>query len=122
MSKKADFKYKNDHNLEERKNESSRILREYQNRLPIICELAPQSQLPPLKKTKYLVPSDMTINQFLFIIRRSIDLNQGLALYLFTSDKKTVTGNKTIMDLYGNHKDKEDNFLYLYCDCELIYG
>ena len=45
MSKKADFKYKNDHNLEERKNESSRILREYQNRLPIICELAPQSQL-----------------------------------------------------------------------------
>ena len=119
MSKKADFKYKNDHNLEERKNESSRILREYQNRLPIICELAPQSQLPPLKKTKYLVPSAMTINQFLFII----SLNRSIFLsLLFTSDKKTVTGNKTIMDLYGNHKDKEDNFLYLYCDCELIYG
>ena len=50
------------------------------------------------------------------------DLNQGLALYLFTSDKKTVTRNKKIMDLYGNYKDKEDNFFYLYCDCELIYG
>ena len=38
MSKKAGFKFKSDHSLEERQNESSRILREYPNRLPIICE------------------------------------------------------------------------------------
>ena len=38
MRKKNIFQYKLDHSLEERQNESSRILSTYQNRLPIICE------------------------------------------------------------------------------------
>ena len=37
--KNKEFKYKIEHSLEERKNEANRILNEYQNRLPIICEV-----------------------------------------------------------------------------------
>ena len=80
MSNNTKFKFKTDHSDEERKNESSRILREYPNRVPIICEVAPRSTIPPLKKTKYLVPYDMTISQFQFLIRRNLDLNQESAL------------------------------------------
>ena len=122
MSNKLTFKYKTDHDLEERKSESSRILKEYPNRVPIICEVASNSVLPPLRKTKYLVPYDMCINQFEFLIRRNIDLNQDSALFLFTPTGKTFSGNKTMMEVYNNHKDKQDNFFYIYCDCEVTMG
>ena len=122
MSKKQTFKYKTDFNEEERKQESARILRDYPNRMPVICEKAPNSNLPDIKKTKYLVPSDMTIHQFHFIIRRNLDLNEASALYLITPKGVTLTGDKTIMEVYNNNKDKNDNFLYLYYASELTWG
>ena len=122
MSNKVTFKYKLDHPLEERQNESNRILREYPNRMPIICEKAPNSDLPTIKKTKYLVPSDMTVAQFHFLIRRNLDLNEASALYLITPKGLTLTGDKTIMEVYNVNKDKQDNFLYLYYVSELTSG
>ena len=97
------------------------LLREYPNRVPIICEAAPRSVLPPLKKTKYLVPYDMTINQFQFLIRRNINLTKDSALYLITNGI-TLTGDKTMMEVYNNHKDKSDNFLYVFCASEITMG
>ena len=116
------FKYKKDHTLEERKNESSRILKEYINRMPVVCERAPNSNLESLKKTKYLVPSDMTVAQFQFLIRRNLDLNEYSALYFITADNKTITGDRTMMEVYNIFKDKQDNFLYLYYASELTWG
>ena len=122
MSNKNTFKYKSDHSLEERKNESSRILSTYPNRLPIICEKAPNSDIPTIQKTKYLVPSDMTASQFQFLIRRNINLNQNSALYLITDKGITLTLSQTMMEVYNNNKDKQDNFLYLYYASELTWG
>ena len=122
MSNKNTFKYKSDHSIEERKNESSRILSTYPNRLPIICEKAPNSDIPTIQKTKYLVPSDMTANQFQFLIRRNINLNQNSALYLITDKGITLTLSQTMMEVYNNNKDKQDNFLYLYYASELTWG
>ena len=122
MSKKAGFKFKSDHSLEERQNESSRILREYPNRMPIICEKAPNSDLPNIKKTKYLVPSDMTVAQFHFLIRRNLDLNEASSLFLITPKGITLTGDKTIMEVYNINRDKQDHFLYLYYASELTWG
>ena len=117
-----DFKFKAEHNLEERKQEAERILREYNNRLPIICERAPNSNLQTLKKTKFLVPADMIVSQFQFIIRRNLDLEEESALYLITSKNITLTGDRTVMEIYNTYKDKEDNFLYLYYASELTWG
>ena len=122
MTKKETFKYKLDHTLEERQNESSRILREYPNRMPIICEKAPNSDLPNIKKTKYLVPSDMTVAQFHFLIRRNLDLNEASSLFLITPKGITLTGDKTIMEVYNINRDKQDHFLYLYYASELTWG
>ena len=117
-----DFKFKAEHNLEERKQEAERILREYNNRLPIICERAPNSNLQTLKKTKFLVLADMIVSQFQFIIRRNLDLNENYALYLITKKGITLIGDKTLREIYNIHKDKEDNFLYLFYESELTWG
>ena len=122
MSKKPTFKFKSDFSIEERKNESARILRDCPNRVPVIAEVAPDSKdMPILKKNKYLVPYDMTINQFQFLIRRNINLTQDSALYLITNGI-TLTGDKTMMEVYNNHKDKSDNFLYVFCASEITMG
>ena len=118
----TDFKYKTDHNLEERKQEANRILNEYSNRIPIICERAPNSKLPSINKSKYLVPGDMTISQFQFIIRKQLDLNENYALYLLTNKGVSLVGNITIRQIYINYKDKQDDFLYLYYESELTWG
>ncbi len=121
MSNKG-FKYKKDHNLEERQKESNRILKEYINRMPVICECDPNSNLVSLKKTKYLVPSDMTVSQFQFLIRRNLDLDEYSALFFLTADNKTITGDRTMMEVYNIFKDKQDNFLYLHYTSELTWG
>ena len=118
----SDFKFKTDLNLEERRKESARILSQYSNRMPVIVECAKNSNIPPLKKTKYLAPGDMTLTQFQFLVRRVIDLNEISALYLITPKGVTLTGDKTMMEIYNIYKDKEDNFLYLYCASELTWG
>ena len=118
----SDFKFKTQFNLEERKKESARILSEYPNRMPVIVECAKNSNIPPLRKTKYLAPSDMTLTQFQFLVRRVIDLNEISALYLITQKGVTLTGDRTMMEIYNIYKDKEDNFLYLYCASELTWG
>ena len=115
MSKKPTFKFKSDFSLEERKNESARILRDCPNRVPVIAEVAPYSKdMPILKKNKYLVPYDMTINQFQFLIRRNINLTKDSALYLITNGI-TLTGDKTMMEVYNN-------FLYVFCASEITMG
>ena len=119
---KIHSKFKATYSLEERKNESSRILREYTNRMPVICEVAPNSKLKPLEKTKYLVPYDMIAGQFQFLIRRNLDLEENSAIYIFTPDNKTIQLNKTMMEVYNIHKDKQDNFLYLLYDSEETFG
>ena len=90
--------------------------------MPVICERAPNSTLPEIKKTKYLFPGGMTVNQFHFLIRRNIDLNEASALYLITPKGITLIGDKTMMELYNNNKDKTENFLYLYYASELTRG
>ena len=115
------FKYKINHTLEERRNEANRILKTCPNRMPVICEVAPNSKLPSLSKTKYLAPGDMSLTQFQFLIRRNLDLNELSALYLLTT-KGTLTGDKTMREIYNIYKDKEDQFLYIYYDSELTWG
>ena len=119
---KDNFKYKSEHSLDERRTEADRILKEYPNRMPIVCECAPNSDLMHLNKTKFLVPDDMTVTQFQFLIRKHLDLNEYSALYLITEKGVTITGNQTMREIYNIHKDKQDHFLYLFYASELTWG
>ena len=118
----GEFKYKTEVSLEERKQEANRIINQYPNRMPVICECLPNSNLPALNKTKFLVPGDMTVANFQFLIRKHIDLNELSALYLITKKGITITGDKTMREIYNIHRDREDNFLYLFYASELTWG
>ena len=54
--------------------------------MPVIVEKAPKARLGDLDKKKYLVPSDLTVGQFYFLIRKRISLRPEDALFFFVNN------------------------------------
>ena len=115
-----DSKFRKNYNLEKRKSESSRIKLKYPNRIPIICEKNIHCDAPNIDKNKYLVPSDLTTGQFLYVIRKRIKLEPEKALFLFINNTLPGTSH-LISSLYKNHKD-DDGFLYVIYSSENTFG
>jgi len=74
------------HTTEKRKSEAERIRAKYPDRVPVICEKADRSDIPDIDKKKYLVPADLTVGQFHYVIRKRIQLAPEKALFLFCSN------------------------------------
>jgi GABA(A) receptor-associated protein len=113
-------KFKESKSLEKRINESRHIITKYPERIPIICERGENSNMPVIDKAKYLVPSDLTMGQFLYIIRKRIKLNSEKAMFIFMGGKIPPT-SVTVGQIYEENKD-EDGFLYLTYTGENTFG
>lgn len=117
------FKFKKQNpDASKRKLESNKIKEKYLDRVPIICEKDPKSRLADIDKTKYLVPNDLTVSQFAFIVRKRIALDKNSALFLLVNGKNSITGDSSLNEIYETHKDPEDGFLYISYTGELIWG
>ena len=112
--------FKSIHSFEKRKNESYKIMKKYPHRVPIICEPGPSCTLPIIDKKKYLVPTDLTMGQFLHVIRKRIHLSPELALFVFI-DNTMPSCSFLISTIYENHKDA-DGFLYITYSGENTFG
>lgn len=77
---------------EKRKSEAERIRAKYPDRVPVICEKADRSDIPDIDKKKYLVPADLTVGQFHYVIRKRIQLAPEKALFLFCSNSIPPNG------------------------------
>ena len=104
-------KFKSAHSFDTRIEESQRIITKYPDRLPIICEPLRASS-PAIDKNKYLVPRDLTIGQFIYVIRKRIKLPPEQAIYLFVGGNIPTTSD-LIYTVYQNYKDA-DGFLYIH--------
>ena len=51
--------------------------------LQVVVEKAPNSQIQDIDKRKFLVPSDISVAQFMWIIRKRIQLPSEKAIFLF---------------------------------------
>jgi len=129
------MKFKQQFTFEQRIAEAERIVTKYPDRIPVICELNEnsvlkdfiKSQLKMQKKTpfeldkkKYLIPSDFTIGQFMYVIRKRLKLPSEKAVFLFCNNF-IPSSTTTITSLYNSLKDK-DKFLYLNYGYENTFG
>ena len=113
--------FKDEFSLEQRKNESTRVREQYPDRIPVICERARGCRnLPPMKKRKYLVPVDLTVGQFLYLIRKNLSVGPELAMFLFIENQLPPTGER-IVSLDADHRS-DDGFLYLKYSGENTFG
>tara|TARA_Y100000591_G_scaffold332196_2_gene368625 strand:- start:919 stop:1329 length:411 start_codon:yes stop_codon:yes gene_type:complete len=114
---KLNFKEK--HNFEKRQEEAIRILEKYPNRVPIICERLTR-KAPEIDRSKYLCPRDLTMGNFMYVIRKRLHLSQEKALYLFINNS-IVPVSKDLGTIYEEKKEK-DGFLYIRYDSESTFG
>lgn len=114
--------FKKDLSLEKRMEESKRILDKYPDRIPIIVDKLKENNIdiPDIDKKKYLVPNDLTIGQFQFVIRKRIKLDSQKALFIFINNKLPVTSD-LLKNVYEKDKD-EDGFLYINYSGENTFG
>ena len=113
-------KFKDSKTFDERLMESKKITDKYPNRIPIIINKSDESTLNDIDKQKYLVPNDLTFSQFVYIVRKRINLNESSALFLFINNK-IVPSNKSMKEVYDVDKDS-DGFLYINYTNENTFG
>jgi hypothetical protein len=70
-----------------------------------------KSDIPIIDKKKYLVPSDLTVGQFCYVIRKRIKLAPEKAIFIFVNEVLPPTA-ALMSSIYDEHKD-EDGFLYI---------
>lgn len=112
----------------------------------MIVEKAPKARIGDLDKKKYLVPSDLTVGQFYFLIRKRIQLRPEDALFFFVNNVIPPT-SATMGSLYQvnfvnqiqivtkhlilfffvllysfKEHHEEDYFLYIAYSDENVYG
>jgi GABA(A) receptor-associated protein len=114
--------YKSTHSFQERKDETSRILEKYPDRIPIICEknAYAKSNCPSIDKNKYLVPNDLTIGQFMYVIRKRLQLKAEFALFIFINGY-IPPSCELIYKLY-NRLREDDGYLYITYSLENTFG
>jgi len=107
----------------DRSKESHKIMSRYPDRLPIICEKnLSDIETPDIDKHKYLVPSNITLGQFMYVIRRRIRLPASSALFLFVGDDKTVLPVGLEMEYVYHRFKNKDGFLYIMYSKESVFG
>jgi GABA(A) receptor-associated protein len=112
--------FKTKFSLEDRKKESARIRLRYADRIPIIVQRLEKSDIPDIDNSKFLVPADLSIGQFTYVIRKRVKLPADQALFLFVNN--TIPPAAALLSqIYKDHAD-EDNFLYVYYSGESTFG
>jgi len=114
------FRFREENNLEQRKSEAEKIRNKYPDRIPVVVERVPNSQIQEIDKRKFLVPNDISVAQFMWIIRKRIQLPSEKAIFLFVN-KTIPQSSSTMGQIYTNFRD-EDGFLYIAYSGENTFG
>jgi GABA(A) receptor-associated protein len=115
-------KFKKEFSIDKRITESKRICEKYKDRIPIIVEVYDKDvNILKLDKKKYLVPFDLTVGQFMYVIRKRIhELKSDEALFLFFNNS-LISNSSCLSSVYKTHKDI-DGFLYGIISMESTFG
>ncbi|CCF43135.1 autophagy-like protein 8 [Colletotrichum higginsianum] len=72
----------------------------------VICEKVEKSDIATIDKKKYLVPADLTVGQFVYVIRKRIKLSPEKAIFIFVDEVLPPTA-ALMSSIYEEHKDED---------------
>ena len=113
-----DFERK--YTLQQRQKEVKSLSMRHPSRVPVLIYAADNYQ-PKIEKNKYLVPKEISMSQFLYIIKKYISIQSNEAIFLYTKNNSIVNSSKTIAEIYNEHKS-DDEFLYFIYSVENTFG
>lgn len=109
--------------FEQRKEESDRVRSRYHDRIPVIVEKGRSTaDIPELERTKFLVPSELSVGQLVYVIRSRLQLSPETAIFLYsTKDGAALPTGSVLRDIDDQYKN-EDGFLYISYSGEATFG
>ena len=129
------YYFKDKYSFEERFDEVQRIKKKYPEHIPVICEKDINETsfhhdrtkfgfnavaIASCDKCKYLLKRNMTICEFIYIIRTKIKLSPEKGLFFFINGVIPAM-NEMMCTIYRNHKSN-DGFLYMRYTSENTFG
>ncbi len=102
--------------------EAKKILAKFPGRIPALVTRATgvAADIPDLPKSKFLVPGNLTVGQFIFIIRKQLTMPPEKALFIFVNNT-LPTSSMLMSELYATYKDR-DGFLRVIYTSESTFG
>jgi len=113
-------RFKEKYSFEQRQGEAIRIMKKYPDRIPVIVEKSEDSDILDIDKKKFLVPKDLTMGQFTYVIRKRIKLAPETAIFLFINNTLPAS-TSLISQVYKQHANK-DLFLTVTYAGEQTFG
>ena len=114
-------KYRKSVTFDERKLKASLILNKHPDRIPVVVECSEALQaIHPLKKNKFIVPYELTLAQFMFVIRKHMKLEPEYAIFVFINNRLHPT--TSFMGVIYAQEKEEDGFMYLDVFQESTFG
>ena len=115
--------FKQEFSQQKREMEARRIRQKYPDRVPVIVEQARKQDFSDIDmKRKYLVPGELTMGQFVYVVRKRLKLNAEKAIFLSTESGVMPPTTQLMGTIDVEHRDKDDNFLYLMYSAENTFG
>ena len=110
------FKHKS---LENRIKEADTALLKYINSVPVIVDSNVEN-IQKLDKNKYIVPKDITLGEFIIILRKKLVIKKYESIFLLINNT-LISSHLTMKEIYDSNKS-EDGFLYIIYRFENTFG
>ncbi|XP_063233784.1 microtubule-associated proteins 1A/1B light chain 3C-like [Bacillus rossius redtenbacheri] len=105
-----------------KRDEVALIRAKFPNKVPVVVErFQKEMYLPDLDKTKFLVPQEITMSQFLTIIRNRMHIDSTQAVYMMVNNRSIISLSRTLSEVYAEHR-AEDGFLHVTYASQEVFG
>ena len=114
--------FKSEFTFEDRKYQAALAMKKHPGRIPIYVHKHARSKKTKcdLVKHKFLVPTDITVGQFVYIIRKHLRLESEQGIFIFVNNTLPPT-SMLLSQIYSEHSDP-DGFLYIAFSYESVFG
>lgn len=106
--------------FEKRVEEARKLREKFPGRIPVLIDKAPRSDVPDLDKKKYIVPGDLSLGQFIYVIRKRLALPPEQALFIFVGNT-LATSSSLMREIHATYADA-DGFLRCTYSGESSFG
>ena len=102
--------------------EADRLRERFPGRIPVLVlrHRGAAPDVPRLPKSKFLVPRDLSIGQFIYVVRHNMKMSSEKALFIFVGNTLPTTG--TIMSEVYEQFKSPDGFLRVVYTSESTFG
>ena len=105
------FNFKTENPSDEiRKKSYEKLKNLYPDKIAIICEKYPESDIEELNSTKFLVPKQFTINDFIKMLQKKFKKPFDIDIIY----NNQIINNLPLKEIFEKYKDPIDNFIYFF--------